>query len=165
MNPPGEYIPPDRQWVIQWQCCQRWYWRVVEVQKKAHKQEIQQDDIDTVIAFFQNAYHLKDWVLTSRPGLKDAINALFRDSFEMGACRDICNGFKHKRLNSPSHDPDFNLYREYDHSEIEGINPVKYRITFTEDDDVRKFDLFELVSVVYQQWENFLSAKSKELAK
>jgi hypothetical protein len=77
----------------------------------------------------------------------------------MGACRDICNGFKHKALRSPSHDSDFNLYRAYDYFEIEGVNPVKYRIAFACEGDIQKYDLFELVAKVYGQWEKFLKER------
>jgi hypothetical protein len=162
---PDELIPPSQQWVIQWQRIERWHRRALEVQKKSRKQEIDLEDIDTVIAFFQNAYHLKDWLLASRPDIGSAIITLFRDSFELKACRDICNGFKHKSIKHPSHDPDFNLFREYDHFEIENLSPVKYRISFAEGNDIRKFDLFELVSSVYQRWEGFLSENSNETAK
>ncbi len=162
---PDEGISPARQWIIQWKRCQRWHRRAVEVQKKAHHQEIDSEDIDTVIAFFQNAYHFRDWLLASRPDLGDAVSALFRNSFEMGACRDICNGFKHKSIKHPSHDRDLNLYREYDHFEIEGLSPIKHRITFAEGDDIKKFDLFELVSSVHQRWANFLSENTNEMAK
>lgn len=116
------------------------------------------DDIDTVIAYFQNAYHLRDWLLATLPDLKDDVDTLFSNSFEMGACRDICNGFKHKSLNRPTHDPDFNLYREYDHFEIEGLSPVKYRITFADGSSIRKFDLFELADKVHRDWRKFLRA-------
>ena len=162
---PDELIPHARQWTIQWERIQRWHKRALYVQEKSRKHEIDLEDIDTVIAFFQNAYHLRDWLLASRPDLKSAITALFANSFEMGACRDVCNGFKHKSISHEPHDPDFNLYREYDYFEIEGLSPIKHRIVFAEGDDIRKFDLFELVSFVYQKWEKFLSKNPDEMGK
>lgn len=58
---PDELIPAARQWIIQWQRVQRWYKRTLQAQKKSQHQELDIEDIDTVIAFFQNAYHLKNW--------------------------------------------------------------------------------------------------------
>ncbi len=160
---PDELVPAARQWAIQWQRLQRWHRRTLQAQEKSRRQELDLEGIDTVIAFFQNAYHLRDWLLASRPDLQSELSILFRNSFEMGACRDICNGFKHKSVNRPSHDPDFNLYRKYDHFEIEGLSPVKYRIAFAHGSHIRKFDLFELIASVYQQWKDFLRAHTEEV--
>jgi len=153
---PDDLISPDEQWIMQWERIERWYSRVLEVQQKSEKQELDSYDLDIIIAFFQNAWHLKDWLLASRPDLNSDITNLFHSSYEMGACRDICNGFKHKSFNHPTHDPDFNLYREYDHFEIEGGSPIKYRIAFADGTDVRKFVLFELVTTVYKILQDFL---------
>ena len=81
----------------------------------------------------------------------------------MGACQDICNGFKHKSLDRPKLDTDFNLYREYDHFEIEGLSPVKYRIASAVGPDIKKFDLSDLVASVNQQWKDFLRAHAQEV--
>src|SRR6266436_9869758 len=85
----------DKQWKIQWHRVMRWHQRVVDLRPK---QSIGLDvaDIDLVIAFFHNCYHLRDWLCASRPDLTSQINAFYTDTFEMAACRDICNGYKHK---------------------------------------------------------------------
>lgn len=74
-------------------------------------EQLTAEDFDTLIAFFQNCYHLRDWLESTRPELRDDISTLFENNFEMRGCRDICHGFKHKDLKRPSLDPDFNLYR------------------------------------------------------
>jgi len=154
---PDELIPSNKQWVLQWERVKRWYNQVLEIEQKSLKQELNSYDIDIIIAFFQNSYHMRDWLLASDPELKPKLDNLFQSSFEMGACRDICNGFKHKSYKKPTHDPDFNLYREYDHFEIEGVSPAKYRIVFADGtDDIREFDLFELVATIYQILQDFL---------
>src|SRR5438105_15175350 len=112
----GSALNPDEsvEWRVQWEITVRWSDRVERLRRKSLKQELDIGDIDLVLAFFQNCYHLRDWIAVSKPALKGELNELFRRHFAMGACRDICNGFKHKMLNRATHDKDFNLYREYD---------------------------------------------------
>lgn len=78
----------------------------------------------------------------------------------MQGCRDVCNGFKHKSLKSPSLDANFNLYREYDPFAAEShpsLSAVKYRIAFSDGNDIRKYDLFEFAESCYRIWDSFLA--------
>lgn len=161
---PDELIPKENQWIAQWYRVTRWFRRCEELKEKSKTNELDADDIDTVIAFFQNCYHLRDWIGASRANLKEKLNALsFRSTVEMKVCRDICNGFKHKALDQkkyPPLDPDFNVYCEYDHFLAEAdssANPVLYRIAFSYKGDIRKYDLFDLVERCYRIWENFIT--------
>src|SRR5438067_7171462 len=101
------------------------------IKQKALNEELDVEDLDVVVAFFQNCYHVRDWIAASKPAMKNKLDDLFRSHFEMRACRNICDGFKHKKLDKPIHpDKDFNLYREYDYFEVmscSGNSPVKYR--------------------------------------
>ena len=105
----------DEQWIVQWHRVIRWHRRVLDLRKSGESVGLDVNDLDLVIAFFQNCYHLRDWLCACRPDLTATVDAFYRGSFEMAACRDICNGFKHKLLTKPSLDAGFNLYREYDH--------------------------------------------------
>ena len=72
----------------------------------------------------------------------------------MAACRDICNGFKHKLLTKPSLDAGFNLYREYDH--FDDQSPIKHWWAFADGNDIRRFDLFDLVRRCFTLCEHFI---------
>jgi hypothetical protein len=77
----------------------------------------------------------------------------------MRGCRDICHGFKHKALKSPSLDADFNLYRAYDPfaEEIDPRqNPESYRIAFAHGNDIRSFDVFDFAATCFDNWITFL---------
>ncbi len=162
---PDEIIPAKDQWQSQWSRFQRWYARTRDVREKSETSELSAGDIDLVIAFFQNCYHLRDWLQSSRPDLTTPLQELFAKNFEMRACRDICNGFKHKTLDKPSLDPDFNLYREYDPFQEE-IDPSKssvlYRLAFADAGDVRKFDMFEFADKCFLLWKSFLAKEVPE---
>ena len=76
--------------------------------------------------------------------------------------RDICNGFKHKKLSKPTYDADFNIYREYDHIFVEtpeSTNPIIYNIAFSYQDDIKKYELFDFIDKCYNIWEEFLRNK------
>jgi len=155
---PDELLPQDHQWKIQWSRLVRWHDRVRHIRGKSIQEDLTASDMDIVIAFFQNCYHLRDWLEASQLELREDIKKVFHDSFEMGACRDMCHGFKHKALSNPSHDADFNLYREYDYFETKN-NPTKYRVAFAHEYDIKKFDLFELVEAWFLLWKDFLGRK------
>jgi hypothetical protein len=60
---------------------------------------------DMMWAFFQNCWHLKDWVkhdpLASQ-AQKHAVKSQVHQSTLLLACRDLCNGTKHLKLDRPS---------------------------------------------------------------
>lgn len=156
---PDEIVNPENQWMDQLFRMRRWYDRVLSLKKKSETEQLTEADIDILIAFFQNCYHLRDWLESSRTELKDEIKKLFDNSFEMRACRDICCGFKHKDLKKPSIDKDFNLYREYDHFADEaypGKNLEIYNVAFADGNDIRKFNLFDFVDRCFNHWIDFL---------
>jgi hypothetical protein len=157
---PDELIPRDQQWKLQWTRVIRWYQRTSDIARKSIHSEPSVYDLDVVIAFLQNCYHLRDWIEACRPELKEKTKNLFSRSFEMRACRDVCNGFKHKNHKTPSQDADFNLYREYDPFAADAnpsLNAIKYRIAFSDGDGIRKYDLFEFTESCYRTWDNFLA--------
>lgn len=155
----GLGVPPCDQWKAQWSRVQRWHRKVRRIREKAASTELDAFDLDDLVAYLQNCYHLRDWLEVSQPALKSSLDAFFEKQFELGACRDVCNGFKHKLLKRPSHDPHFNMYREYDHFLGEaqsGCSPVVYRLAFVDGDDLRKLDLFEFTDTCFSLWRDFL---------
>lgn len=158
---PDELIPKKDQWTEQWRRVTRWFRRSEKIKKKAEVKELDEGDIDVLIAFFQNCYHLRDWISDSRPDLKPKLDRFFEQHFEMRTCRNICDGYKHKRLTSGKHpDPDFNLYREYDYFQSDAEpsrSPLLYRIAFAYDNDIKKYDLFVFTEICFHLWEEFIS--------
>jgi hypothetical protein len=166
LNPDG-LVPAHEQWRDQWSRVQRWARRVRGLKRKAEFSELSPEDVDTVLAFFHNAYALRDWIRVCRPDVTSKLNDLFATSFEMGALRDLCNGFKHKVLERPSHDADFNLYREVDpfQSEIDSLrSEIRYRVAFADGDDIRRYDLFEYAEECVRHWGRFVNAECLDSA-
>jgi hypothetical protein len=81
---------------------ERWYRRasdVLDPGRRAPEAEI----VDFLYAFFQSAYHLRDWLLNSGGASKAEIEALFADSPCLRFCADVCNGSKHFVLDPKRH--------------------------------------------------------------
>jgi len=156
---PDILIPPENQWALQWARVCRWYERCKKLCNKRVVEALTEEDLDEVIAFFQNCFHLREWVVGSHPEIKKVLQQFSRENFEMGACRDICNGYKHKVIKWPSHDPDFNFYQEYDYGVEEsgtGESPIRYNFAFAEGEGIRKFDAFDLVEQCFNLWREIL---------
>lgn len=156
---PDETEKPENQWMAQINRVRRWYDLVLSLKSKSETEPLTAYDFDTLIAFFQNCYHLRDWLESSRPELKNNIKILFENNFEMQGCRDICHGFKHKDLKRPSLDADFNLYREYDPFAADADpkkNPEIYNVVFADGDDIRKYNVFDFADKCVDLWLEFL---------
>jgi len=157
---PDELVQKQDQWKTQWYRVYRWFNRAQRLAKKSEKEELTDYDRDELIAFFQNCYHLTDWIKASKPYLKAKIEEFEKQNFEIKACRNICDGFKHKKLDNPRHpDPDFNWYRTYDPFLAEADstrNPVSYHVAFAYDNDIKKYNVFDLVSQCFILWEKFI---------
>ncbi|HDP69888.1 MAG TPA: hypothetical protein ENN38_03645 [Actinobacteria bacterium] len=161
LNPDG-IIPPAQQWKIQWARVQRWFTRLAKLEKKYEFNELSNEDIDDIITFFQNCYHLRDWIEDSKPELKQDI-VIFFNTFEMKICREICLGFKHKNLQTAKIDKDFGILREYDHftAETNSLkNPVITKIAFEDGNNIKEYCPFTLAKTCYQLWEEFIKNKN-----
>ncbi|MBX7169257.1 MAG: hypothetical protein K1X74_23190 [Pirellulales bacterium] len=162
----GLRLPREDQWKAQRDRVGRWYSRVARIRVKAQTIGLDAFDIDDLITYFQNCYYLRDWLSVSRPDLKNPVDKLFENHFELRACRDVCNGFKHKSLKRPSVDSDFNLYRVYDHRVPESgaaAAAIGYRLAFSDGDDVREYDIFEFADVCHKLWNDFIDLPKHKL--
>lgn len=148
------------QWRFQWERLKRWKIRVDEIRRKCDEFEQDYHDVvDIALAFLQNCYHLRDWLSNSRPKLKSAIDQVFTDSFELRCCRDVCNGFKHKKLTRYSVDSDPSIRRTYDpFAKVlrPGKNPTVYKIYLANENEVLDCELFDFIDRCFLEWQSFL---------
>jgi len=125
---------------------QRWHWRLVEADVSGSA-----DLEDFAFAFFENCYHLREWIENTSATSTADLDSLFARSRVLRLCRDLCNGTKHLTITRASVDAGFSIGREYDPS-----RPSEYRLFIIADD---KYDLMELAHECLRQWEEFLKAQ------
>ena len=152
------FTPPEDHWRMQWDRLNRWHRRVSLIQRRSVQKPLTAEDYDDVITFVQNCYHLRDWISASRPALKQQLNDLFKSSFYLRACRDICNGFKHKNLHNASVDDTFSIHRTYDYDSVVASRE-RYHVAFEDrDGSLRVYDLFEFCAAAFQAWQTFIDS-------
>jgi hypothetical protein len=103
---------------------------------------------DFVYAFFQNAFHLRDWIASECPKQKNRVFDLFKGQDALGICRDIANTTKHFKLtHKATVDQMISIAREYDPQA-----PKKYRLSVLAD---QKYDIISLADMCLDQIKDF----------
>jgi hypothetical protein len=150
-----------QNWLTHYARTLRWYARLQKVRAACGQVGIHQDCEDYIYAFFQNCFHLRDWLLKSRVIHKSQLDQLFESNVELRLCRDICNGTKHMTITrKPSIDADFYTFREYDHLHISSPSDDPHAMEkFMIRASGEKWDAFELADRCMQIWNEFLEAR------
>lgn len=147
-------------WRGQYDRMMRWYERFEEInrEKKEKKPDFFKDH-DTVYAFFQNCYHLKDYIIND-PSVslpKDDVENYIQRISCLKLCSDIANGTKHLKLTksksglSPIIDP-LSVT-----CELTPKGKIKsYKIKYSIETEVGYFDAFETATECVQRWKEFI---------
>lgn len=126
-----------------------------------HSQTSQNYD-DDVYAFFQNCYHLKDWIKNDPSCSKwSSVETFINSNCDLQICADLCNGLKHLQLTKPrsTQSPQFsggnislNISEGLSGPTEIGIT-ISYRITTASGD----IDAFDLARNCVSTWESFVA--------
>jgi hypothetical protein len=118
---------------------------------------------DDVYAFFQNCYHLKDWIKND-PYCNNwsDVEGFINSNADLKICADLCNGLKHLQLTRPrsTESPQFsgnhislNINETLGGSTEVDI-AISYKIATTSGD----IDAFELAKKCVTAWESFIAS-------
>ena len=154
-----EELFPD--WLGQYDRMIRWYKKFEEIDQGKEVERERQDffhDHDIVYAFFQNCFHLKDWIIND-PDVtlpkSDVVDYTYKTDC-LKLCSDIANGTKHLRLDktrsgiSPTIGP-LNITL----TELPNRN-VRYAIKYSIGTTSGYFDAFEIATQSIQKWKDFI---------
>lgn len=86
-------------WKEQLARIERWYSKTQRISRSRVAVDI--DDLDLLLAFFLNCWHLYDWLKNSEALPVEVIEDFFRKSENMKLCYDICIGTKHLKIDNP----------------------------------------------------------------
>jgi hypothetical protein len=110
---------------------------------------------DLAQIFFQQCFHLKDWIRHDTGGAKaaQAVEAFVAGSPVLEAARDICNGSKHLSLWAPRVAPTINAKQI-----LATSTGGRQFLTATPTVDVRgtRYGLFDLANACVDEWRGFL---------
>jgi len=161
---------PIKPYLEQLERIKRWKKRLDDMRYSKSPENKIPDQIDFILSFFINCFHLRDFLKYSKPVSDDIINRFFEDNIEMQICRDICNESKHCSLENPSigaRIPGTNkksakgwdgicLVKEYDPFQevLKNNNPIK-NIKYVILTEGVKYDVFDLTDRCLILWQNF----------
>jgi len=137
----------------------RWRQRVVT----AATGEPSADEIDFLLAFFESAYHLRDWLVETGAVSNVEVDGYVASHIELQLCRDIANGFKHHSLRRPSIDAEFAIVNQYVPPNERGR---RYRLPngeWTILANGTQFGLVDLSERVLLLWNQFLVQRNLDL--
>ena len=76
----------------------RWHQRVATLDQGRTHAVDSENYLDEIYAFFQNCYHLKDWIKNDSavaPAVQQCVEGHIDSSRPLRLCADICNSLKH----------------------------------------------------------------------
>jgi hypothetical protein len=151
----GWSVHKNGGWRGQYLRLQRWHRLIHRIGRAKTQTEDTEQEHDFLYAYFQNCYHLRDWLRNSGTLTSKALQEFFRLNEPMGVCRDICNGTKHWHIDHPSVDADFSVGREYVPPDWSGERPHVNESWFIVSGK-NKYDLFEVADTCMALWDSFL---------
>ena len=159
------YVMLEETWRDQYERMERSHERLLRTTDSLHHVG-SADARDTLFHFFQDAYHLKDWlknadppVLTNTQAVEHFVNA----SEAMRICADLCNGQKHSRLNEENHPT--NPPRTGDKNTAVGTQSATVRVgagkehAWTITSNGKPQDALDLAAKVIADWKGWLAGQ------
>jgi hypothetical protein len=141
-------------WPGQLERLRRWHERLQELRAQRAVQ-LTAADLDLVFAFFQTAYHLRDWILDDGAASKEELAELMRDSLALKVCRDLCIGSKHLTIKKASVDQHASVVREYVPGPVGNRAASGSRVVVIADG---RHELWPLVDDCMATWERWATA-------
>lgn len=150
--------PPSKE---QYDRMHRWYVKLKEINDGRTHAEDSRHYQDVLYAFFQNCYHLKEWIEKDKyvnPQIKIQVKDFFENSEALGLAADICNATKHFELTKKTHHP-FSKKTIAPRQKIsmtfgtaKPIISISYKLQLS---DGTEFDAFQFASECIAEWEKF----------
>jgi hypothetical protein len=138
----------------------RWHSRFSALDRGQPHNVASDNYVDEVYAFFQNCYHLKDWIKNDdavSTSAKQAVEPYINGSRSLKLCADICNSLKHLKLTKPrsGENPTFGG-KNYSLA-IGGSPSPSISLKFEVNTDTGTLDAFTLATECVDAWKTFLS--------
>jgi hypothetical protein len=136
----------------------RWYEKFSAIDKGREHNLPSDNYLDDVHAFFQNCYHLKDWIINDAAASRTTVEAHINSSRPLMLCADICNSLKHLSLTSPRSGENPAFGRKQFGVGIGG-GPTTIKLKWQVDTTSGPLDAFQLATDCVAAWDAFLTAE------
>lgn len=148
-------------WAEQWARVQRWVSRFGETTGgRVHDRE---SDFyqDEAYAFFQNCYHLKDWLKhdSATSSLVCDVEAFISSSQNLRLCADLCNGSKHLKLTRSRESPDTRIGKRDFSLSLGGSAEATISAKYEIESGGSTHDAFTVAEACMKEWSAYLKGK------
>jgi hypothetical protein len=151
------------RWTEQWNRVNRWLERFRETSTGRPHDRDSDYYQDEAYSFFQNCYHLKDW-LKNDPAVTGQVNdveAFISQSPNLSLCADICNGSKHLLLTRHRASADTRMgTRDFRVDLVAGSDdPPTISAKYVIESTSKTFDSFTVGEACVKEWAAYLKGK------
>lgn len=137
--------------------------RMERYKERVYKANNEEESLDFLYAFFQNCYHLREWIPTFEKiedNLWQEIWKSFLSKNEcMRLCRDICNITKHLSIHNPSTTSDIIITRKFLDDGTEFGKFLGWNLSVRN----KNYDLFNLMEDCSEAWKIFIKNELFEI--
>ena len=133
--------------------------RVRRWHDRASKASTRIDRYDFLYAFFENAFHLRDWLADTAAASPEVLNQFFTQNADMRLCRDLANSYKHYSLQRASQSVPPSEAHEYS----SGTGNLAGDVSLVVLSDGVKHDAFELATRVLHAWDAFVGRAASSI--
>ncbi len=152
---------PRHQYREQFDRMIRWFDKYTEI-KRGKSRASHHDKLDHIYAFFQNAYHLKDWIKndpTTRAS--GAVESHLKNTAVLRLVADICNGTKHlsrnRKLKTEGKDEQYEGLAKSYKLQISAVNEPVFSFNLHIKTKSGPRDAYEVACECVEEWRNFLA--------
>ena len=139
----------------------RYYERFARLDEGYKHDRPSENSVDDIYAFFQNCYHLKDWIKndhTLPDRIRDSVEPFINATRSLCLCADLCNSLKHLSLDRPERSgkkPAFGR-KAFSYSVVQGSLSIRYEIKT----DTGPEDAFSLAGECVSDWDAFIKCSN-----
>lgn len=145
----------SNQYLEQLARVKRWYRRLEEIHiGREHNRESDYYQ-DVLYSFFQNCFHLKDWLIESGVTNNKVVDKFISSEDDMKICRDLCNGSKHLVIKDPSIDPGIKVKNRAFSLSLSNESP-RIKVVYWIEADGGVYHAFDVATRCLVLWEEFL---------
>ena len=144
----------------------RYYNKLKRISDGSQDVLISKETEDNIYAFFQNCYHIKDYLKNDsayRKHTNQQIENYINSTFELSLCADICNGLKHLSLRTTRSGSapkiggkkitlTVNQPVTGDATETTITSKLEIKIQHAGDE----YDAFDIATKAVEKWDNFI---------
>jgi hypothetical protein len=145
-------------YIEQYDRMKRWYDKFAALNQGRPHDSPSENYVDEIYAFFQNAYHFKDWLKNdgtlASPVVKD-VEQFINGDRSLRLCADICNSLKHLVLKKGERSKENPTFGRKQYGLSLGAGPTKIKLEYEINTASGSVDAFQLATDCMAAWDKF----------